>query len=77
MKCETFQVGGGGMPELCFSDNDYDRIPDCRYVAMFSFELFLTFFLQNSFEIHPFKTSLGSCKCNSTNFSQNDHMKRK
>ncbi|KAM3294593.1 hypothetical protein ACQJBY_037470 [Aegilops geniculata] len=30
MKCETFQVGGGGMPELCFSDNDYDRIPDCR-----------------------------------------------
>lgn len=50
MKCETFQVGGGGMPELCFSDNDYDRIPDCRYVAVFSFELFPIFFLQNSFE---------------------------
>uniref|UniRef100_A0A0E0KI02 Phosphatidylinositol 4-phosphate 5-kinase n=1 Tax=Oryza punctata TaxID=4537 RepID=A0A0E0KI02_ORYPU len=29
MKRESFQ-GGGGMPELCFSDNDFDRIPDCR-----------------------------------------------
>lgn len=29
MKRESFQVGGG-MPELCFSDNDFDRVPDCR-----------------------------------------------
>ncbi|GJM96349.1 hypothetical protein PR202_ga13174 [Eleusine coracana subsp. coracana] len=28
-KSESFQ-GGGGMPELCFSDDDYDRIPECR-----------------------------------------------
>jgi 1-phosphatidylinositol-4-phosphate 5-kinase len=33
MKRESFQ-GGGGMPELCFSDSDFDRIPDCRYVSM-------------------------------------------
>lgn len=51
MKTQTFQVGGGGMPELCFSDNDYDRIPDCRYVAVSTFELFPVFlFLQNPIE---------------------------
>ena len=40
-KSESFQVGGGGMPELCFSDNDFDRIPDCRYVVAFSIYLFV------------------------------------
>jgi hypothetical protein len=45
MKTETFQVGGGGMPELCFSDNDFDRIPDCRYVAVFNVYLFDCSFL--------------------------------
>jgi hypothetical protein len=37
MKTEPFQVGGRGMPELCFSDNDFDRIPNCRYVASLTF----------------------------------------
>jgi len=27
-KSESFQ--GGGTPELCFSDDDFDVIPDCR-----------------------------------------------
>jgi len=27
-KSESFQ--GGGTPELCFSDDDFDMIPDCR-----------------------------------------------
>jgi hypothetical protein len=31
-KSESFQ--GGGTPELCFSDDDFDMVPDChRYVA--------------------------------------------
>jgi hypothetical protein len=41
MKTEPFQVGGRGMPELCFSDNDFDRIPNCRYVAVFNIYLFV------------------------------------